>query len=232
MSARNTTPSNPCGTWLANLQRTLAVTLAVLLAGPPLQAVEPNPALKLVVDVVQGADAEYDINTPQEADISVRVADEAGTPVRNAVVVFQLPRSGPGGGFLNDSRFATVMTNETGVGTARGFRPNSLPGEFAIIATISYRDFQSVTLNIAQKNVDKTAAVSRAAPPVQAPKKKGGGGKIAAIVALIGGAAAGAALGLAGGGGGGGSSSPGPVAPPAGPAATINPGNPTFGAPR
>jgi len=231
MIARKTKSEKPDGRRLAAVQRVLALALAALLAGVPLHAVEPNPALKLVVDVVQGAGAEYDIQTPQEVDISVRVADEAGTPVHNAVVVFQLPRSGPGGGFLNDSRFATVMTNELGVGTAKGFRPNSILGEFAIMATISYRDFQSVTLNIAQKNVDKTVSVSRSAPPPVQAKKKGGGGKIAALVAVIGGAAVGAALGLAGGGGGS-SSGPGPVTPPAGPAATINPGNPTFGAPR
>jgi hypothetical protein len=121
------------------------------------------------------------------------------------------------------------MTNEMGVGTAKSFRSNSLPGEFAIIATVSYRDYQSVTVNITQKNVDKSISVSRSAPP--APVKKKGSGKVIALVALIGGAAAGAALGLSGGGGGGGSS-PGPSTPPAGPAATINPGNPTFGAPR
>ena len=230
MIARKIESQKLGGRCLEAVHRALALALAALLAGAPLHAVEPNPALKLVVDVVQGADAEYDIHNPQETDISVRVSDEAGTPIRNAVVVFQLPRNGPGGGFLNDSRFATVMTNEMGVGTAKGFRPNSLPGEFAILATVSYRDFQSVTLNIAQKNVDKTVSVTRAAPPVQ-PKKKSGGGKVIALVALIGGAAAGAALGLAGGGGGG-SSSPGPTTPSPGPAATINPGNPTFGAPR
>jgi hypothetical protein len=229
MIARTSEAQKPGGTWLATVHRALALALAALLAGAPLHAVEPNPALKLIVDVVQGANAEYDIHVPTEADISVRVADEAGTPVHNAVVVFQLPRSGPGGGFLNDSRFATVMTNEMGVGTAKSFRPNSVLGEFNIMATVSYRDFQSVTLNIAQKNVDKTVTVSRSAPPVQA-KKKSGGGKVIALVALIGGAAAGAALGLAGGGGGG--SSSGPATPPAGPAATINPGTPTFGAPR
>jgi hypothetical protein len=228
MTARKTEFQKPGGRWLAAVQRVLALALAALLAGAPVYAVEPNPALKLIVDVVQGANAEYDINGPQETDIAVRVTDEAGTPIRNAVVVFQLPRSGPGGGFLNDSRFATVMTNDMGVGTAKGFRSNSLPGEFAIIATVSYRDYQSVTVNITQKNVDKSISVSRSAPAAQ-PKKKGSG-KVIALVALIGGAAAGAALGLSGGGGGG--SSPGPSTPPAGPAATINPGNPTFGAPR
>lgn len=230
MTTPKTEPENPRGAWPA-ARHALAMALAALLAGAPLEAVEPNPALKLIVDVVQGANAEYDINTPQETDISVRVADEAGTPIRNAVVVFQLPQSGPGGGFVDDSRFATVMTNEMGLGVAKAFRPNSLKGEFTIIATVSYRDYQSVTLNIAQKNVDKPQLVSPGSPPVQVSKKRGGSGKIAAIVALIGGAAAGAALGLAGGGGGG-SSSTGPTTPPAGPAATINPGNPTFGAPR
>jgi hypothetical protein len=75
MTARKTEFQKPGGRRLAAVQRVLALALAALLAGAPLLAVEPNPALKLIVDVVQGANAEYDINSPQETDIAVRVTD-------------------------------------------------------------------------------------------------------------------------------------------------------------
>jgi hypothetical protein len=204
----------------------LAMVLSALLAASPLRAVDPIPPRQLVVTVTQGDNAEHDIQAPREIDITVRVADQAQMPIQNAVVVFQLPQGGPGGSFLNDSRFATVMSDEQGMASARGFRANSAVGEYAVIVTASYRDYQSVTLNVAQKNVDSSLIRRPGAPPVVT--RKGGSGKIIAIVALIGGAAAGAALGLSGGGGGG-TGTP-PTTPP--PAITITPGSPTVGAPR
>ena len=207
----------------------LAMVLSALLAAAPLRAVDPIPPRQLVVTVTQGDNAEHDIQAPREIDITVRVADQAQMPIQNAVVVFQLPQSGPGGSFLNDSRFATVMSDEQGMASARGFRANSAVGEYAVMVTVSYRDYQSVTLNVAQKNVDSSLIRQPGAPPPVVTRKSGNG-KIIAIVALIGGAAAGAALGLSGGGGstGGGTVTP----PPPTPSITITPGNPTVGAPR
>jgi hypothetical protein len=205
----------------------LAMVLSVLLAAP-LRAVDPIPPRQLLVTVTQGDNAEHDIQAPREIDITVRVTDQAQMPIQNAVVVFQLPQSGPGGSFLNDSRFATVMSDEQGMASARGFRANSTVGEYAVLVTVSYRDYQSVTLNVAQKNVDSSLIRQPGAPPPVV-TKKGGNGKIIAIVALIGGAAAGAALGLSGGGGGTGGGGTGTPPPPT---ITITPGNPTVGAPR
>jgi hypothetical protein len=205
----------------------LVMVLAALLAAAPLRAVDPIPPRQLVVTVTQGEGVEHDIQMPREIDITVRVADQAQMPIQNAVVVFQLPQSGPGGSFLNDSRFATVMSDEQGMASARGFRANSAVGEYAVLVTVSYRDYQSVTLNVALKNVDSSLIRQPGAPPVVTKKSNG---RLIAIVALIGGAAAGAALGLSGGGGGGGGGTTPPTTPPA--AITITPGSPTVGAPR
>lgn len=207
----------------------LAMVLSALLAAAPLRAVDPIPPRQLVVTVTQGDNAEHDIQAPREIDITVQVADQAQMPIQNAVVVFQLPQSGPGGSFLNDSRFATVMSDEQGMASARGFRANSAVGEYAVIVTVSYRDYQSVTLNVAQKNVDSSLIRQPGPPPPVVTKKSNR--RLIAIVALIGGAAAGAALGLSGGGGstgGGGTVTP----PPPTPGITITPGAPTVGAPR
>jgi hypothetical protein len=208
----------------------LAIVLSALLVAAPLRAVDPVLPRQLVVTVTQGDNAEHDILAPREIDITVRVTDEAQMPIQNAVVVFQLPQSGPGGSFLNDSRFSTVMSDEQGMASARGFKANSTVGEYAVIVTASYRDYQSVTLNVAQKNVDSSLIRKPGVPPVVT-KKSGGGGKIIAIVALIGGAAAGAALGLSGGGGGGGGGTVTPSPTPT-PAITITAGSPAVGAPR
>ena len=110
----------------------------------------------------------------------------------------------------------------------QGLRPNKVPGEFSIVTTVSYRDYESVTLNIEQRNVTPAAQPGEPAP-VQTTKRNSG--KVIALVAIIGGAAAGVALGLSGGGGGGGTGSPQPP-PSAGPPTNINPGNPSFGPPR
>jgi hypothetical protein len=190
-------------------------------------AVEPNPEKKLSVEVVQGQGVEHDVTALGESGIALRVTDEAQKPVVGAVVVLQLPQRGPGGAFSNGTRFQTVLTDANGQAAVQGFRHNSLPGEFSIVATVSYRDYQSVTLNIEQKNV--TPPPPDEGLPVQTTKRDSR--RLITLVAIIGGAAAGAALGFSGGGGNGGPTPP--QTPPAGgPPTNINPGNPNFGPPR
>jgi len=192
-----------------------------------LLAVEPNPKKKLTVEVLQGQGVEHDITAPRESSITIRVADETQKPVVGAVVVLQLPQRGPGGNFSNGTRFETILSAANGQATVQGFRPNSVPGEFPIMATVSYRDYQSVTLDIEQKNVAPAAQPGKPSP-VQATKRDSR--KLITLVAIVGGAAAGAALGLSGGGSRGASS---PQTPPGtGPPTRINPGNPNFGNPR
>jgi hypothetical protein len=202
-----------------------AVTAADLLA------VEPTAQKKLIVEVLQGQGVEHDITAPRESSITIRVVDEMKQPVEGAVVVLQLPQWGPGGTFSDGTRFHTILSSSNGQATAQGFRANSAPGEFPIVATVSYRDYRSVTLNIEQKNIAPRVKVGEPSP-VRTTKRDSR--KLITLVAIVGGAAAGAALGLSGGGGSGGSGSAvSPQAPPnTGPSTSINPGNPNFSPPR
>jgi hypothetical protein len=131
-----------------------------------------------------------------------------------------LPFDGPGGAFAEDSRFATVISDSEGLATAKGFQPNTQPGEFQITVTASYRDYQSTTTTVTQSNGEAVAE-----PDVATERR--GSGRAIAIAVVVAGAAAGLAFGL---GGGGGSSGPAPPAPP--PPIVITPGSPTFGGPQ
>jgi hypothetical protein len=147
------------------------------------------------------------------------VTDDQGAAIAGAAVVFQLPSDGPGGAFPEDSRFATVMSDSEGLATAKGFQPNTTPGEFKVTVTASYRDYQSASATVMQTNAEAVAK-----PDVATERR--GGGRAIAIAVVVAGAAAGIALGL-GGGGGGGNSGPAPPAPP--PPVVITAGSPTFG---
>ena len=207
---------------------TVVLVLPWAMTAAALLAVEPTSQKKLIVEVLQGQRVEHDITAPRESSITIRVADEMQQPVAGAVVVLQLPQWGPGGNFSNGTRFHTILTSANGQATAQGFRPNSEPGEFPIVATVSYRDYRSVTLNIEQKNVAPGVQIGEPSP-VRITKRDSR--KLITLVAIVGGVAAGAALGLSGGGGSGGAISP--QAPPnTGPPTSINPGNPNFSPPR
>jgi len=107
-----------------------------------------------------------------------------------------------------------VRTDENGRATARGMRPNRLPGRFEIRVTAAYKG-QSTTSVLTQTN---------AAPAVA---EHGSGKKWVIILGLVGGAAA---AGVIAASGGGGSSPTTNTAPP--PAGSVTPGTPGFGAPR
>lgn len=191
--------------------------LALLLAPVTLPAAQTAAARKLQIEVLRGGDMVHEDRVPQGKDIVVRVSDDEGRAIAGAAVVFQLPSDGPGGGFAEDSRFATVMTDSEGLATAKGFQPNTQPGEFKVTVTASYRDYQSASTPVAQSNAEAVAK-----PDVATERR--GSGRAIAIAVVIAGAAAGLALGL---GGGGGSSGPAPPAPP--PPVVITAGSPTFG---
>jgi hypothetical protein len=193
----------------------------VLLAGPALMnAAQTQAARKLQVEIFRGGGAIHEDRIPEGKDVVVRVTDDEGKAVAGAAVVFQLPSDGPGGSFAEDSRFATVITDSEGLATAKGFQPNTQPGEFKITVTASYRDFQTATATVMQTNAE---AVAQADVAVE----RRGSSRAIAIAVVVAGAAAGLAFGLGGSGGG---SSPAP--PPGPPPTVITPGNPSFGGPR
>jgi hypothetical protein len=136
---------------------------------------EPRPGLKIVV--VEGANVR---NVTQEIPLTalaVRLEGANNEPVANATVVFTSPESGPSGEFANDSRSFSVITNQEGLATARGYHPNSITGSYSIRVRATLQG-QTATRDIPQKNI---------APG------QGGIGKRIAIIAIAG-AAAGAII--------------------------------------
>jgi hypothetical protein len=182
-----------------------------------LPAAQTAAARKLQIEVFRGDQMVHEDRIPQGKDIVVRVTDDEGHTITGAAVVFQLPSDGPGGAFPEDSRFATVMTDSEGLATAKGFQPNTQPGEFKVTVTASYRDYQSASTSVTQTNGEAVAK-----PDVATERR--GSGRAIAIAVIVAGAAAGLAFGL---GGGGGNSGPTPPAPP--PPVVITAGSPTFG---
>jgi hypothetical protein len=111
---------------------------------------EARPSLKIVV--VEGANAR---NVTQEVPLTafvVRLEGANNEPVVNATVVFTSPESGPSGEFANDSRSFSVITNEAGLATARGYHPNSITGSYSIRVRATWQG-QTATRDIPQKNI-------------------------------------------------------------------------------
>jgi hypothetical protein len=195
-------------------------SLALLLAPALLPAAQTPAARKLQIQIFRGDKMVHQDRVPQGKDMVVRVTDDEGRLIPGAAVVFQLPSDGPGGAFPEDSRFATVITDAEGLATAKGFQPNTQPGEFKVTVTASYRDYQSASASLTQTNAEAVAK-----PDVATERR--GSGRAIAIAVVVAGAAAGLAFGL--GGGGGGNSGPAPPPPP--PPVVITPGTPAFGGP-
>ncbi len=164
-----------------------AVFISCMLASP---AGAQDAAIKIIVQEGQGAIN----NIPQRRakEPVVQVQHEDGEPVVGATVTFLLPDTGPGGTFADGARMLNIQTDEKGLATGRGLKPNATAGRFLIRVNASYHG-QTANTTVAQINAIPAGATS------------GGSGKKFLIIALIGGAAAG---GLAAALGGKGSSSP------------------------
>jgi len=169
-------------------------------------------AIKIVVQEGQGA-----INNIQQhraKEPVIQVLHEDNEPVVGATVTFQLPDSGPGGSFADNSRFLTVQTDDKGQAVAHGLKPNSAPGRFQIRVTASYHG-QTANAVVAQINAEPAAA-------------KKGNGKLLLLLAIAGGAAAaGAAAAL----GHKGSTAAAPPAITTPPATVLAPGTPSINPP-
>ena len=199
--------------------RFLTILLAAILAVPfqPARAQAPPMMLNLVI--VQGDGAINNIRQRTARDPIVRVEDENHKPVAGAVVVFTLPTQGAGGTFAGGVQTLTVMSNNQGLATARGFRPNQVQGNFQIHVNASVGS-QTATATIAQSNALAAAAGAGAGAGAAV------SGKLIAIIAIAAGAAV--AGGVAAATHGGGSST---AVTPATPT-TISAGGSTVGAPR
>ena len=146
---------------------------------------------------------------------TVRVEDEKQHPVAGAVVVFALPTDGPSGVFQNGAKTLTVTTNDQGLASAHGLKPNAVSGEMQIHINVSYQGRTARAL-ITQFNMT-------------VPSAKAGSGKLLVIIALVGAAAAGGAYaGLHKSG----SSSSSGTQPTAAVPISITPGTGTVGPPQ
>ncbi len=147
---------------------------------PAFLAAQPTPpgdSLKIVV--VEGEGGINNIRQHTAQMLSVRVEDEKQHPVPGAVVVFALPTDGPSGVFQNGAKTLTVTTNDQGLASARGVKPNTVSGEMPIHVNASYQG-RTARAIITQFNMT-------------VPSAKAGSSKLLIIIAVIGAAAAGGA---------------------------------------
>jgi len=174
---------------------------AAMRGGGGMQTPATKPVLNIVV--IEGEGAINNIRQRTAREPIVEVQDENRRPVAGALVLFALPRSGPGGTFPNGATTLSVTTDQQGRAVARGLQPNRNSGQYNITVTASYAG-ATVTATIAQVNAVVAAGAA------------GGGAAAAGIglgtkVAIVAGVAASATVGgLAASGAifGGGSSEP------------------------
>lgn len=167
----------------------------------------------LRVIVVEGQDAINNIRDRTARAPVVRVEDSEERPVAGATVNFTLPDLGASGFFPDGRTALSTTTDQNGLATGRGLRPNNVAGRFQIRVTASHQG-QTGSATITQVNVAPAAAA-----------KKGSGKKVLLVV-LVAAAGGGTAVALRGKGSSNGGSNP----PPSG--TTITPGSPVVGPPR
>ena len=187
--------------------RLAAIVFAVC---APAAAVAQAP---LRVIVVEGEGAINNIRQKTAKAPVVRVEDDDARPMRGATVTFTVPDIGAGGFFASGGSTYIATTDERGMATATGLRPNNVAGRFQI----------RVRASLAGETASAVINQINAAPA----EARGGMGKKLLIVGLAAGGAVGAIFALRGGSSGGPSQPP-----PAGGGTVLIPGNPVFGPPR
>ena len=209
--------------WAKILLITLTPFLAATQPNPPAQSQELPPAVKpgsqstesLQIFILEGNGATNTLVQPMPSMVVVEVRDENSRPVEGAVVVFELPATGPGGRFSEDQSIRMARTNSQGQAGVT-FVPNSVMGRFNIkvSATLGNRSGQAV---ISQSNALRPASSSA--------EKRRVGRLLNWKVLLIAGGVVGVVVVVLATRGG--SSS----AAAATPTITLTPGTPTFGTP-
>jgi hypothetical protein len=168
--------------------RPLAISLAFFIAFPVLEAQAP-PAqglplpTQLNIVVVEGEGAINNARQRVTRDPVVRIEDENHKPIAGAAVVFILPTEGATGEFANGTKSMIVMTDSSGVATAKGVKLNGLPGKVPIHVSVSYRGLTASTT---------VTEIAELPPGAKAPSAHTGGhGTLIAVIAILGVAAVG-----------------------------------------
>jgi hypothetical protein len=112
----------------------LGFRLIPLAAQSPANPGQVAPLPKLFIKVIDGEGAVNNIRARTAREPVVEVDDENHKPVAGALVTFFIPNNGPGGLFGNQQTL-TVVTDQSGRATGKGFHSNSASGQFAIEVT-------------------------------------------------------------------------------------------------
>jgi len=190
------------------------MTLILVESLPTLAAQVAGSTQDLTIQIIEGQGAINNVKRGTAFEPVVEVHDKQGNAVSGASVIFTLPAVGPSATFPDGSKTLMTRTDASGRATARGMRPNGLPGEFDIRVNASYSG-QSASSTFTQTNAAPAAAEHSSAR------------KWVVLLGIAGGAAAAAMVATHGG-----SSTPTTptVADPA--SGSITPGAPGFGPPR
>ena len=174
----------------------------------------PDSQNGTAIQILEGDGAINSIRLHRGHDPSVRIVSSAGEPISGATVTFLLPSTGPSATFGGNGLSTSAVTDDHGIATGRGLRPNAVAGQFRIRITTSWHGSPAMA-TLVQVNAE---------PVIRSGNSK----KIAIIVLIAGAAAGGAAAAL-----GHQSGSPAPASTTAGPttSGSIVPGSPTIGPP-
>jgi hypothetical protein len=189
--------------------------LSVLRAQPPATPTGQagTTVQPLTIRLVAGDGAINSIRLHVGHDPVVRVVGSDGEPLAGVPVTFLLPSTGPSGTFAASGGVSlTAMTDEHGIATGRGLRPNDVPGQFHIRVTASWRGAPAVATMV-QTNAEPVAHAGRS--------------KKIAIIVLIAGAAIGGAAAATHGSG---SQTPGSTGTSSSSGSIVS-GTPTIGPP-
>lgn len=113
------------------------------------------------VEVVRGEGSDNNAILGASTSPVVRVTDESGNPVRDALVVFEAPASGPSVDFGGSGPSAHGLSSETGVVAAPGVRPITSDGPVEIHVTASQAG-QFANAVIHQMNLGVGGSAARA----------------------------------------------------------------------
>jgi len=194
---------------------------ALLLAQPEVGQ-QPGPTKGFTVAVLQGDGVLNPLPRPPASHLSIRVADSKGSPIGNAVAVFELPEAGASATFQDGSSVKVLLTNEKGEAVA-DLKSNEVPGKYQATVTVNYLG-QSSLVKLNQEN----------AFPFKIPTAEGNrllrkhGFFTKKTALIIAGVAAAGAIGVIAAHHGGGSNSTQTTTPPPG-GITITPGTGTVG---
>lgn len=177
--------------YLGNSLLPLGLSILISLDGLSPAAIAQNFPVRIDILVVGGEGATSQARQRVTQDPAVRIEDDDHRPVPGVPVVFALPISGTSGEFANGAKTLAVLTDESGLATARGLRTNDVPGKLQIYVTASFHGLRARTL--INQIVEGTPG---APPPVAHHAKSSGKWKWVLLgIAAAGGAAAGVYFG-------------------------------------